>query len=89
MNAEVKQELNDFLLDIVETLVAQPDLVQLTSVETQTMIAFELRVPSNDVGKVIGGHGETIKAIRHLLVCAARMRGVRVNLDLISPSPEA
>ena len=88
MNAEVKEDLSEFLLHIVETLVTDPDQIQLRSVETQTMIAFEVQVPNSEMGKLIGAEGTTIKAIRHLLVCAARMRSVRVNLELL-PTEQA
>jgi predicted RNA-binding protein YlqC (UPF0109 family) len=83
MTAEVKEDLTEFLLHIVDLLVSDPESVRLNSAETQTMIAFELVVPNSEMGKMIGAEGSTIKAVRHLLVCAARMRNVRVNLDLL------
>lgn len=89
MTDEVKEDLSEFLLHTVDMLVPDPDQVRLTSVQTQTMIAFELSVPTNEMGKLIGSEGSTIKAIRHLLVCAARMRGVRVNLDLLDLQAES
>lgn len=87
MDNSVKQELEDFLLDMVERVVNLPESVQLTSVETQNMIGFELKVDGSDFGKVLGQQGKTIESIRHLLMCAARMRNVRVNLDLVDPDP--
>lgn len=83
MTDEVKEDLSEFLLHTVDMLVGDPESVRLNSVQTQTMIAFELSVPNSEMGKLIGAEGSTIKAIRHLLVCAARMRNVRVNLDLL------
>jgi predicted RNA-binding protein YlqC (UPF0109 family) len=89
MNAEMKQDLHDFILDIVETLVDDTEAVSLNSIENSSLVAFELSVAPDDIGKIIGAKGDTIRAIRHLLVCAARKRGIRVNLDLLglTPSP--
>lgn len=87
MENSAKQELEDLLLDMVERVVGLPASVQLTSVETQNMVGFELRVDPSDFGKVLGQQGKTIDSIRHLLMCAARMRNIRVNLDLIDPDP--
>lgn len=87
MENNVKQDLEDLLLDMVERVVTLPESVRLTSVETQNMIGFELRVDPTDFGKVLGQQGKTIESIRHLLMCAARMRNVRVNLDLVDPDP--
>ncbi len=40
----IKEELEDLLLDMVDRLVSAPDSVQARCVETQTMIGFELQV---------------------------------------------
>lgn len=87
MDNRVKGELEAMLRSIVEPLVAAPALVQINSVHTQSLLAFEVRVAPQDFGKLIGERGETIKSIRHLLIAAARRRGVRVNLDTVDPDP--
>jgi predicted RNA-binding protein YlqC (UPF0109 family) len=52
-------------------LVEHPDQVQVTQREDEDIIVIELRVLSEDMGKVIGKQGRIAKSIRTLVKAAA------------------
>lgn len=65
------QILKDLIQYVSEALVDKPDEVRVTVVEGESSIILELRVASDDVGKVIGKGGQTAKAMRKILSAAA------------------
>ncbi len=62
---------------IAKKLVAHPDEVQVTVVESEEGESIELRVNPEDMGRVIGKAGRTAKAIRALVSAAASKAGKR------------
>ena len=68
---------------IATALVDHPEDVQVQSVESPEGTVFELRVHAEDLGKVIGRHGRTAKAIRTLLTGAGMKLRKRYTLEII------
>ena len=69
---------------IVKKLVDKPEEVQVTAVETEQRIIFELTVGEGDYGKVIGKRGRNISAIRTLVFAVnAKEGGKRARLEVI------
>ena len=69
---------------IAKKLVAHPDDVQVTVIESEDGQTVELRVHPEDMGKVIGKAGRTAKAMRSLLSAAASKQGQkRVSLQIL------
>jgi predicted RNA-binding protein YlqC (UPF0109 family) len=68
---------------IVQAFVDAPDQVQVTPVEDGDATILELRVAQNDIGKVIGRQGRTIKSIRTLLGAASSRSHERYILEII------
>ena len=68
----MEKELVEFL---VKSLVDNPDEVSVNMVEGEKSTILELRVASDDVGKVIGKQGRIAKAIRTL--CYKRREACR------------
>jgi predicted RNA-binding protein YlqC (UPF0109 family) len=79
MADEIK-ELVDF---IIRALVDQPDDVVVTAVAGEKTSVYELRVGEGDLGKVIGKHGRTIRAIRTLLSAASTKENKRAVLEIL------
>jgi predicted RNA-binding protein YlqC (UPF0109 family) len=71
----------------VKGLVDRPEAVSVTPVENGTMTHFELRVHPDDVGKVVGKQGATIKAIRALLQVGSAKQGRRYSVDIVEDAP--
>jgi len=65
--------------DIAKALVDRPDKVQVREIEGEQTTVLELRVASEDLGKVIGKQGKTARAIRTILGGA----GVKVRKRLV------
>ena len=68
---------------IARSLVDHPDAVSVTEVENDQSIVLELKVASDDMGKVIGKQGRIAKAIRTVIKAAATKEDKRVMLEII------
>ena len=60
-----------------------PDAVSVTEVEGEQELTLELRVASEDMGKVIGRQGRIAKEIRTLVRSCAQRSGRRVSVDIV------
>jgi predicted RNA-binding protein YlqC (UPF0109 family) len=68
---------------IAKSLVDQPDQVDVQMVEDDEVIAIELRVAPDDMGKVIGKQGRIAKAIRTVVKAAAVKEKKKVTVEII------
>ncbi|GAE24224.1 KH domain RNA binding protein YlqC [Halalkalibacter wakoensis JCM 9140] len=66
---------------IVKAIVDQPDFVQVEEVEEGQTLNLRLTVHPEDMGKVIGKQGRTVKAIRSVVYAATPSQ--RVRLDIV------
>jgi len=73
----------DLVEYIVKSLVDLPDEVDVNVVEGEKSTILELRVASEDVGKVIGKQGRIAKAIRTILSASATRDGKRAVLEIL------
>lgn len=73
MTAETVKQL---LMTIVKALVTDPDEVSIDINKDDQFINFDLKVASQDVGRVIGKNGTVVQAIRSLIY------GIRVDDEL-------
>jgi len=74
--------MKDLLEVIAKALVDMPEEVQVTEITTDDTIRLELRVASDDVGKVIGKQGKIAKAIRTLVKSSAIRDSKKVYIDI-------
>ena len=80
----------DLIEYIVKSLVDYPDEVVVREVTGETVVIVELTVTEEDLGKIIGRYGRTLKAIRSVLYTAGLQANKKVILELIEhPRPEA
>ena len=75
--------MKDLLLYISKSLVDRPESVNVVEVEGEKTTVLELRVATEDLGKIIGKQGRTAKAIRILLSAAATKMKKRVVLEIL------
>ena len=68
---------------VAKALVDKPEEVQVTEVEGEQASILELRVAKEDLGKVIGKQGRTVRAIRTLLGAASSKAKKRVVLEIL------
>ena len=75
--------MNEFFAYIIKNLVDQPDQVQVNAFHDDKGIIVEVRVKKEDIGKVLGRKGSTIKALRTLAMMICARAGHRVQLVLV------
>jgi predicted RNA-binding protein YlqC (UPF0109 family) len=75
--------LRDLVLFIAKSIVDNPDKVDVKEVEGERAVIFELRVASEDMGKVIGKKGRVIHALRSLIQAAAAKEGKRATVEIL------
>lgn len=80
--------VKDLIEYIATSLVDQPDQVEVHEVAGDKATILELSVAEEDLGKIIGRHGRTLKSIRNILFAAGIKANKRVVLELIEPSKE-
>ncbi len=69
---------------IVRKLVREAEAVDVRAVERdRRTTVIEVRVAQEDMGKIIGRQGRTVKALRSLLHAAGQKRGRRYVLEIV------
>ena len=75
-------ELEKLLLLLARSLVEEPEAVEVSGTETGSRVDLELRVAQEDMGKIIGRQGRTIRAIRTVVKAASVKLGKRVSVEV-------
>jgi predicted RNA-binding protein YlqC (UPF0109 family) len=70
---------------IAQSLVENPEEVEVNQTKQGNRIRLELKVAKDDMGRVIGKNGRVANAIRVLLRVAAEREGQQVTLDVMEP----
>lgn len=65
---------------LVRSLVARPDAVAVRASARDRVLYLEVRVPPDEIGRVIGRRGRVVGAIRALARAAAGRRRVVVEV---------
>lgn len=68
---------------IVKALVDNPEMVTVNEIPGEASVILELRVASEDMGKVIGKQGRIAKAIRTVIKAAAVKENKRVVVEIV------
>lgn len=68
---------------IAQSLVDNPEQVDINEVQGEQSIIIELRVAPEDMGKVIGKQGRIAKAIRTIVKAAAVKDKKKVMVEII------
>ena len=68
---------------VAQSLVSQPDQVQVTELDDNGVLVIQLLVAPEDMGKVIGRQGRIANALRSLLKVASMRQGRRCVLEIL------
>lgn len=68
---------------VAQSLVSQPDQVQVTELDDNGVLVIQLQVAPEDMGKVIGRQGRIANALRSLLKVASMRQGRRCVLEIL------
>jgi predicted RNA-binding protein YlqC (UPF0109 family) len=75
--------MKDLIRIMARSLVDKPDQVNVKEITGEQAMIFELRVSKDDVGKIIGKQGATVKAMRTILSAASAKNRRRSTLEII------
>jgi uncharacterized protein len=76
------ETLENLLLVLARSLVDEPERVEVSGTESNSRVDLELRVAPEDMGRVIGRQGRTIRAIRIVAKAASVKLGKRVSVEV-------
>lgn len=74
--------LENLLLVLARSIVEEPEKVEVTGTETDSRVDLQLKVAPEDMGKIIGRGGRTIRAIRTVVKAASVKVEKRVNVEV-------
>ena len=75
--------MKELLTYVAQNLVDHPEQVSVTEIQADGQTILELRVASEDTGKVIGRQGRIAKEIRTLIRSVAQRSGKRVSVEIV------
>ena len=75
--------MKQILETIAKSLVDKPNEVQITEIDGEKTLIFELRCNAKDVGKIIGKSGKTVGAMRTILSSMAAKQGRKAMLEVV------
>jgi hypothetical protein len=75
--------MKDLINFIAQALVDNPEQVSVCEVKGNQTSVLELKVAKEDLGKVIGKHGRTARAMRTILNAASAKEKKRTVLEII------
>ena len=75
--------LRELIEFIAKSLVDKPEQVEVSEISGEQTVVLELRVAKEDLGKVIGKQGRTVKAMRALLSAASSKLHKRADLEIL------
>lgn len=75
--------MKEFIAYLIKNLVDHPDDVDVQITEESEAMLISIKVSQNDVAKIVGKQGRTIKSLRTIAMTVGARFGRRVRLDLI------
>jgi len=75
--------LKELIELIIKGIVDNPDKVEINEIVGEKSSIYEVKVDSDDIGKVIGRQGRNIKSIRTIVNAAAQKDDKRVVLEIV------
>ena len=75
--------MKDFLTYIITAIVSQPEEVQIDEEESESVIILRVQASEEDMGRIIGKEGKTIRAIRTLIATRATVENKKVIVELV------
>ena len=75
--------MKELLLYMAKNLVDDPEAVTVNEITNEDGTVLELRVASDDMGKVIGRQGRIAKEIRTIVKTVAMRTGEKVTVEIM------
>lgn len=81
--ADSAAEIENLVRFLVTSLVDNPDSVEIVSAQADGIVTLELKLETEDIGKVIGRQGRVIKAIRTIARAAGSQSDLQVEVEVL------
>ena len=75
--------MSELVRAIAKSLVEHPEAVEVSASQSNGTTIIQLKVASDDMGKVIGKQGRIAKAIRTVVKAAATKANLRVVVEIV------
>ena len=75
--------MEELLLYVAKNLVDNPDSVSVAQSKTEEGTVLDLRVATEDMGKVIGRQGRIARDIRTIVKAVAQRNGEKVSVEIV------
>ena len=75
--------MREVLEYLAKNLVSVPEAVEVTEVTDGGTVNLRLTVAPEDMGKIIGKGGRTVRAIRDVVRAAATRAGVTATVEIV------
>lgn len=79
----------DFITKLLHLLASRPEEISLSERQDGAFSSYEIKVAPEDIGRVIGKNGNTIRAIRSLTRLKAIKENRQVAIHLLDSNQEA
>ena len=83
--SEAKEQVPEQLVEVVKSLVDDPDSVSLATEDLGGTVLLNVTVAEDELGRVIGRQGRTVRALRTLLEVRGTESGVYYDLEVVDP----
>jgi predicted RNA-binding protein YlqC (UPF0109 family) len=80
---EWRLPMKEFMEFVIKHLVDEPADVHVDEIIGEHTVIYELHVGADDMGKVIGKHGQTANSLRTILAVAAAKEGKRCVMEIV------
>ncbi len=75
--------MKEVLEYVARALVDEPDAVEVAEIEGDGTVVLKLKVAPDDMGKVIGKRGRTVRAIRSVVRAAGSLQGLSTQVEIV------
>lgn len=75
--------MKEFVAYLIKNLVDAPNAVDVNIVDGEQGVIVEVKVSPDDIGKIVGRQGRTIKALQTIAMTVGARVGRRVRLEVI------
>jgi len=77
------KDMREFIAYLIKNVVDNPDSVEVSVSEKPEEVLVEVRAAAQDIAKVVGRQGRTIKSLRTIAMVVGARLGMKVRLELI------
>ena len=75
--------MKEILETIISNLVENKEAAQVTQIEGEKSVVFEVKVAEGDMGKIIGKQGRIAKSIRTVMKAVAAKEQKKASVEFI------